>query len=63
MFGDIEHAIGKAPLIVEPGQQIDQPRAGHAGLAAIDNRRMGIVVEITTGMGQFGVVQQTFQRA
>ena len=62
-MGDVEHTVGKTPLVIEPGQQVDQARAGHAGLAAIDNRRMGVVVEIAAGMGQLGVGQQALERA
>ena len=34
----IDHSIGKAPFVVEPGQQVHQPGAGNAGLAGINNR-------------------------
>src|SRR5690606_40521016 len=59
---DIEHAVGESPLVVEPGQQVDQVWAGHTGLAAIDDGRVGIVVEVAAGVRQLSVGQQVSER-
>src|SRR5690606_30028612 len=63
VFRDVEHAVGKAPFVVEPGQQVDQAWPGDAGLAAIDNRRVRVMVEVAAGVGQFGVIEQPLERA
>src|SRR5690606_32145294 len=60
---DVEHAVGEAPFVVEPGQQVNQARAGDPGLAAVDDGRMGIMVEIATGVRQLGIGQQPLERA
>ena len=46
MFGDIEQAIGKAPFVIKPDEQIDQPVTGSARLAGVNNRGMRVVVEV-----------------
>ena len=63
VFRNIQHSVGKTPFVVEPGQDVHQPRAGNSSLTGIDDGRMWVMVEITTGVRQLGVGQKAFERA
>ena len=56
--GDIEQAVGEAPLVVEPQQQVEHVLAGKPRLTAVDDRRVRVVVEVDRGVRRRGVGQQ-----
>src|SRR5574343_790104 len=58
-----QHAVGKAPLVVEPDKEVDQMIACRAGLAAIDDGGMGVVIESDRGGGRLGIGHQALERA
>src|SRR5690606_442299 len=51
----VQHAVRKAPLVVEPQKNIGEAFAVGTGLAAIDDHRMRVVVEVDGRMGVIGV--------
>jgi D-serine deaminase-like pyridoxal phosphate-dependent protein len=63
VVGHFQHAVGEAPFVVEPDEEVDQVRAGGAGLAAIDDGRMRVVIEIDRGVRRLGIGDQSGQRA
>src|SRR5262249_22436076 len=44
--GDVQHAVGKAPLVVVPGGDLDEGAARDLGQRRIDDRAGRIVVEV-----------------
>src|SRR5699024_10556278 len=52
----VEHAVGKAPLVVVPGKNLDHA-AGDLGQGGIKNGRTRIVIEVA-GDQRLGVVAQ-----
>src|SRR3546814_10140472 len=56
-FGHVEHAVGEAPFVVEPHEQIGKDVAVGAGLAAVDVGRMRIVIEVDRCMRMVGIGQ------
>src|SRR5690606_29812285 len=61
-FCHIQHTIGKCPLIIEPYEHFDQPCAADPGLAEIDDRRTGIMIEVAGGQGLIGAIQHQRNR-
>src|SRR3546814_507848 len=57
-FGHVEHAVGEAPFVVEPHEQIGKAVAVGAGLAAVDDGRMRIVIEVDRCMRMVGIGQK-----
>src|SRR3546814_18129226 len=50
----VEHAVCKAPFVIEPDQKVCKTRAIAPGLAGIDYRRMRVMVEIRWEERRFG---------
>src|SRR6056297_3527358 len=45
--GNVEHAIGIPPFVVEPGQDLYQAPPTDARLAGVDNAGAGVMIKVT----------------
>src|SRR5690242_16166351 len=46
MDGDVDHAVGEAPLVVVPGEDAAEPLVDDLGLGHIEGRAVRVVVEV-----------------
>ena len=57
MVCNVQHSVGKTPFVVEPGQDVHQPRAGNAGLTGIDDGRMWVMASLLQPGGSLLVTE------
>ena len=61
--GDVQHAVGEAPLVVVPARHLHQRAAGDLGQQRIDDRAGRVVVEVGGHQRLGGVLEDALQVA